>query len=186
MNAASSWTPYGIPPGFTRPVPRPQLFLEHSDSTCMSQLLCPGLSLCSLVAGRYHSGQPSPVGNASWGISNLASQPLGAQSSPVLRGARRAGSPLPTAVTCLIIALGQLFSLPCLTPYPHPLTLYVAMSFFRPAPGRTQTKTLEIAVSMESWGGAEGNAGRPVFGKLWRTPGVPLLIVNVQPLVLIS
>lgn len=30
-----------------------------------------------------------------------------------------------------------------------------------------------MAVSMESWGGAEGNAGRLVFGKLQRTPGEP-------------
>ena len=47
------------------------------------------------------------------------------------------------------------------------------MSFFRSASGRTQTRTLEMAVSMESWGGAEGNAGRLVFGKLQRTPGEP-------------
>lgn len=50
------------------------------------------------------------------------------------------------------------------------------MSFFRSDSKGNQTKILEVAISVESWGEAEYNMGRFVFRKSW-SPLVHLLLI---------
>lgn len=130
-----------------------------------------------MVAGRHHlkmgqsnccQGNPHQGGcKLGWGVNNQASQPLGSQSTLFLRGAQRDGSQLPRVVTWSVFLPSQPH-ITILISWDHlPLILYVPTSFFRSASEGTQTKTLEMAISVESQGGAENNTGRFVLSKPW-------------------